>query len=738
MKKNNYSKYLLMIIAIVAVFSIILTVNGAFSQEALVSGSGNTQIIEMAGRGDTTGESITIIEEPTSDRDEEEETTREVEEEEEMLPAYNEKAEEENINLKIDDVSIEANNVFATVCNTGDDDVSDFEIVYTIAGKENKLSYAPIMSSGVCKQIGSWYYGQMGLTLDIVNSNEVIVEVDPSNLITETNENDNLLTIEQEIEEEEDTFPPKLIIEEDFGLFEFVESKVISNLELEFSGTEDYGESGKYSENLVVYVQENEESISQSEFNSKVLSKLDNPDMAEISGQVIYAINKNYEEVYFTWVNNEYLIIISWAKPDTLSPSEESLTDDHLIDVAKAYLDKFPSSLEDEYIETVEAEEESEEIEFEEISTNEEVIEEVVEAEEEVNEEIFCNGCVTEQNTCAPFWTKLLDNEVAVYCDIDTEWKQQKELEEACQNNFECLSNQCINGACEDVVQQIKEAQGFIDKLITLIKNIFGIDLGEEEVEEEKIVVIEEEEEFKCTDSDGGNYPNIKGEATGYNTVYKNEIVTLEDSCLLENDISSEIVSESSFLDEKKCNTANPGIIYHYLHECNCVNGACVEEIQNVPKPIHKDKLTKMDNVVTKKINENKLGYFDLELQTYEHTPEPLEKNQKIKLKATIKNNGDSINEPFQIEFLFCDINAWSGQIDCTSIAIAEETSILMGEEKTYGVEVDIPEDLIQKPIISMFGAKDELAIKIIVDSEDQIEESDQDNNEIMYSAKFS
>jgi hypothetical protein len=84
-----------------------------------------------------------------------------------------------------------------------------------------------------------------------------------------------------------------------------------------------------------------------------------------------------------------------------------------------------------------------------------------------------CNGCIKE-STCIPFGIRLIQDDVLVYCDISKQFKKQKEKEESCQNNYECLTNQCSNEVCSSIEEELAETRGLIQKFFDFFKKLFG------------------------------------------------------------------------------------------------------------------------------------------------------------------------------------------------------------------------------------------------------------------------
>lgn len=78
------------------------------------------------------------------------------------------------------------------------------------------------------------------------------------------------------------------------------------------------------------------------------------------------------------------------------------------------------------------------------------------------------NGCVVD-SACIPVAVRTDDQ----YCDIDKSLKQQKSVEESCQNNYECFTNQCSNGKCIDLERELKETQNLLQKILRWFARLF-------------------------------------------------------------------------------------------------------------------------------------------------------------------------------------------------------------------------------------------------------------------------
>ncbi len=83
-----------------------------------------------------------------------------------------------------------------------------------------------------------------------------------------------------------------------------------------------------------------------------------------------------------------------------------------------------------------------------------------------------CNGCLSDE-ICLPFGTRLVESGMPKYCDINKKLVSQKDKEESCQNNYECGTNQCNDGICGSLSEDLKETKGLLKKIIDWFGKIF-------------------------------------------------------------------------------------------------------------------------------------------------------------------------------------------------------------------------------------------------------------------------
>lgn len=92
-----------------------------------------------------------------------------------------------------------------------------------------------------------------------------------------------------------------------------------------------------------------------------------------------------------------------------------------------------------------------------------------------------CKGCEI-NNRCLQFGIRLVaDSGIPSYCDWDKMLKAQKQNKKPCQNNYECLSNNCGNGMCLDIEQRIQsiekelqEQKGILQRIMDFFSKLFG------------------------------------------------------------------------------------------------------------------------------------------------------------------------------------------------------------------------------------------------------------------------
>jgi len=88
---------------------------------------------------------------------------------------------------------------------------------------------------------------------------------------------------------------------------------------------------------------------------------------------------------------------------------------------------------------------------------------------EDCIKEKVCENSCPYQDKCINFGIRVKENGTEKYCSLDETLEKQKEMDQICQNNYECLSNACVNGKCMDVEKQLN----FLTQLWCKIINLF-------------------------------------------------------------------------------------------------------------------------------------------------------------------------------------------------------------------------------------------------------------------------
>lgn len=95
-------------------------------------------------------------------------------------------------------------------------------------------------------------------------------------------------------------------------------------------------------------------------------------------------------------------------------------------------------------------------------------------------EEFICKSGCKENGNCLPYGTRLIKSEETMYCSINGKLVFQQDTGEACQNNYECVSNQCSNGQCIDLIKEIEEAKNFLEEMVGWLFQFFKKSIKED------------------------------------------------------------------------------------------------------------------------------------------------------------------------------------------------------------------------------------------------------------------
>ena len=76
-----------------------------------------------------------------------------------------------------------------------------------------------------------------------------------------------------------------------------------------------------------------------------------------------------------------------------------------------------------------------------------------------------CVGCQS-NDLCYDYGIRMKQGSTSMYCDMNGGLEPQKAIGVTCENNFECLSNQCSNGVCVDIQAELAEQRGLIQRIL--------------------------------------------------------------------------------------------------------------------------------------------------------------------------------------------------------------------------------------------------------------------------------
>ena len=70
---------------------------------------------------------------------------------------------------------------------------------------------------------------------------------------------------------------------------------------------------------------------------------------------------------------------------------------------------------------------------------------------------------------CLPYGTRF-DINIPWYCDISGEFFDQKQKGQTCQNNYECITNQCNDNICYSLSEELEKTQGLLKKILNWLE----------------------------------------------------------------------------------------------------------------------------------------------------------------------------------------------------------------------------------------------------------------------------
>jgi hypothetical protein len=85
-----------------------------------------------------------------------------------------------------------------------------------------------------------------------------------------------------------------------------------------------------------------------------------------------------------------------------------------------------------------------------------------------------CGGCEYNDKCLNEGFRLEIENLGETYCGEDNNFKSQKELNAACQNNYECGTNNCLDGKCTSIIGILEEQTGLLDKILCRLQHLFN------------------------------------------------------------------------------------------------------------------------------------------------------------------------------------------------------------------------------------------------------------------------
>jgi len=90
---------------------------------------------------------------------------------------------------------------------------------------------------------------------------------------------------------------------------------------------------------------------------------------------------------------------------------------------------------------------------------------------DEINKsQLNCSeGCIKD-DVCVPFGARLVETGISKYCDISKSFNVQKDKKISCENDYECLTNNCDNGKCSNLSEEISGFKKFLNKFFGVFR----------------------------------------------------------------------------------------------------------------------------------------------------------------------------------------------------------------------------------------------------------------------------
>jgi hypothetical protein len=83
------------------------------------------------------------------------------------------------------------------------------------------------------------------------------------------------------------------------------------------------------------------------------------------------------------------------------------------------------------------------------------------------------NGCSFDSK-CLPIGTRLKENGDNIFCHWDGATLNQLDVNDVCQNDYECSTNSCLSDKCADLSGKLDEQQNLLEKILAWLQRLFS------------------------------------------------------------------------------------------------------------------------------------------------------------------------------------------------------------------------------------------------------------------------
>lgn len=85
-----------------------------------------------------------------------------------------------------------------------------------------------------------------------------------------------------------------------------------------------------------------------------------------------------------------------------------------------------------------------------------------------------CDGCLLDQTTCLSYGHRIEIDGEPRFCEIGKELVTQLVRGAPCQNDYECITNQCVDATCQSLMEELRETRNMMERLFGWLAQLFG------------------------------------------------------------------------------------------------------------------------------------------------------------------------------------------------------------------------------------------------------------------------